>query len=122
VNMYRLKMHAFTLKGTKDQFVHGPEIFLWMRRSSQTILIGHHNQFIIQFPCDPGQKLQGSRVKTEFFKGIQLLVLWLQNERPVPVYKKQFLSDCSHYSFELIRLVTSKTVQRPDQPVIFLRC
>ena len=67
--------------------MYRPKGVLWKNIGPQSILIGNHHQFIIQFLGNLAQIGKGFGVKNHFFKGVYLLIYSLFNDGSVPIYK-----------------------------------
>ena len=71
--------------------MHRPNIRFRKAGGTQTILVGHHNQLVIELPGYAPKVGQYLWVKTEFLKAVDLLVCRLQNYGTIAVYEQHFL-------------------------------
>src|SRR5690606_19515644 len=87
IDVFFHKTNTFSGKCVDDKMMYGPKVLLWMRRSSQSILVRHQHQFKIKFFRDTREILQRSWVKFELGKRIYLFVLGLQYQCTIAIYK-----------------------------------
>ena len=87
VQEYFIEYHTFILKGFKNEIMNGPEGLFREGIGSQAILIGNHDQFIIQLLGYFSQIGKRLWIENHFFKGIYLLVYRFLNNGTVPIDK-----------------------------------
>jgi hypothetical protein len=66
--MHRAEFDAFAFKAFHNQVMQGPEGIFGETISAQSILVGHHYQFIIELTGYAAHVFEHVRVKGEFVK------------------------------------------------------
>ena len=74
VNQHLAEQDTLVGKGLDDFGVRRPEAVFREGWRSQTVLVGHHHQFVIELFGDARQRREDARDKTQFFKRIDLLI------------------------------------------------
>ena len=95
-NKHFIESDAFVFQGFHHQIMHRPESVFRKRRSSQTVLIGHHSKLEIKFTTNKAQIAEHLRIELQLFISIELVIHWrLDDQRTVSIYEQYLFHSIS---------------------------
>ena len=82
-----IESDAFSGQCLKHKIVHGPESIFRKRVCAETILIGNHDKFEIEFSSYQSKTTKNPWHKAQFLKTVYLLIVGLLYQGAVTVYE-----------------------------------
>ena len=87
MSVYELlcKRDALALKRLQHQLMHGPEGVLGKSIGAQSVLIGHHHEFVVGLPTNHSQITKHALLETQLLESVYLFVGGFFYQRPVAI-------------------------------------
>ena len=98
VDEHFIKGDAFVFEGLHYEVMNGPKGLFRERRSTQSILIGHHGKLEIELATDETQVTEYFRIKLQLLVGIKLIIDGrFDDQRTVSIYEQNLFHSTSTF-------------------------